>query len=80
MAKKKITVKVDNMNYFIGLPTGTVELLIDGEWQNIASIDCPSKDDIMRLVNTWSKKHKVEAARYNSHRYKNQIPVIVWER
>lgn len=62
------------------LPNGELELLIDGKWQSVSFTDNPSKHEIMHDVEFWSKNHTVTAARYNSHSYKNEIPVIVWKR
>ena len=64
----------------IGLPTGELELLIDGKWESVAFTDYPSTEEIMDDVERWSKNHTVTAARYNSHRYKNEVPVIVWKK
>lgn len=62
------------------LPTGEVELFMDGEWKSVMFTDRPSNEEIERCVAEWSKNHNVEKARYNSHTYKGEVPVIVWDK
>ncbi len=66
------------------LPKGELELLMDGKWKSVAFLDAWSKemlmDEINRTVEEWSKKHEVTAARYNSHTWEDEIPVIYWKK
>lgn len=66
------------MGYF-DLPKGEVELRIDGVWQSVEFTDHFTREDYLDIVKRWSKNHTVGAARYNSHRYENEIPVYFTE-
>ena len=68
----------DIMGYF-DLPKGELELLMDGNWKSVMFTDRPSMDEIMDCVATWSRNHEVTAARYSSHRLRNEAPVTVWK-
>lgn len=68
------------MGYF-DLPTGELELHMDGKWESVMFTDRPSKNEIMECVEMWSENHDVKAARFNSHTLgKNETPVIYWLR
>lgn len=62
------------------LPTGELELLMDGKWKSVMFTDRPSNAEVMDCVKMWSKKHDVTKARYYTHRFKNETPVIVWDK
>ena len=63
------------------LPTGELELYMDGKWTSVMFTDVLRKCDIDEAVEQWSKNHDVKAARYNSHTLgKTEIPVIYWVR
>ena len=53
--------------------------MIDGKWESVEFTDRLTESNIQDAVARWSKNHTVTAARYNSHSYKNEIPVIVWK-
>ena len=62
------------------LQRGEIELLMDGEWKSVEFTDRPTNKEIADCVERWSKNHDVTMARYNSHTYKNESPVIVWDK
>lgn len=51
------------MGYF-DLPTGNLELRIDGEWKSVCFGDGLTVEHVHGFVVEWSKHHKVTGARY----------------
>ena len=50
------------------LPTGNLELLIDGKWESVWFADTITDEDIASCAVQWSEEgHDVAGARYNGH-------------
>lgn len=56
------------MAWDICMPSGRLELKLDGEWESVCIADGLTKQDIDRVAEDWSKSHKVTAARYTWNR------------
>lgn len=58
------------------LPTGELELLMDGKWQSVMFTDRLDDETVKETVSAWSEDHKVESARYTAPGY--TVPYTVW--
>lgn len=46
------------------LPSGELELHMDGKWKSVMFNDRLTNADVERAVNNWSDEHEVDSARY----------------